>query len=64
MTVSVRGAQHFVATMKDVKLLLTHIFAFLLALNNEPCAKLHTLMQENAAEENEKEPPYATNEIK
>ena len=58
-----RNLKHFLATIKDGKLLLSgsQNFGLPLAGNYELCAKLQTLLVENVFEETEKEIPHATN---
>lgn len=62
---SLNGAQHFVATIKDGKLLLSgsENFVVSLAEDDELCARLQTLMQEKLVESNGEELPHATNKI-
>ena len=61
---SLNGAQHFVATMKDGKLLLSGSENFVVSLagDDDLCARLQTLMLENVVETNG-ELPHATNKI-
>ena len=61
---SLNGAQHFVATMKDGKLMLSGSENFVVSLagDDELCARLQTLMLENVVETNG-ELPHATNKI-
>ena len=61
---SLNGAQHFVATMKDGKLLLSGSENFVVSLagDDDLCARLQTLMLKNVVETNG-ELPHATNNI-